>query len=275
MKNLRINEERANVQNENNNFLNNKTFRIVRADESVLEKENDVETFVAAIKEAGIERVMGLNLQFGGEPLISANISTKHKQTEIGNGLYVMLHSSGYMQNILQNISKELNLNWFATELDFEIIEDVMPNYERGMKTLVLVVDKETLTAIVTGHKKVFELELLPENAHQLVEHDDENYIVEGDEQKGEAVVTKKYDAIRFYTDHNRNSDSALVKIEKTISMYMRDGNGNVMFEGDPNNGKDYWPYIMIEYHLGEILEKDDNTFCGGKAIINILRHDL
>lgn len=258
MKDFKINDARlAEFEKNKPDFFNNKTFRVIRADESVIEKENDAETFVAAIKEAGIERVIGLNLQFGGEPLISANISTKHKQTEIGNGLYVMLHSSGYMQNTLQKISRELNLNWFASELYSEITEDVMSDYERGMKILVVIVDKEVLTAIVTGQKKVFELELLPGNAHQLVEHDDENYIVEGDEQKGEAVVTKKYDAIRFYTDHNRNSETALVRIGKTTSMYMRDGSGNVMFEGDLNSGKDFWPYTMIEYHLGEVVEQN------------------
>ncbi|MBO7482231.1 MAG: hypothetical protein J6T63_08995 [Bacteroidales bacterium] len=257
MRNIEVNKaKQAEYQNSNRNFLSNKSFRIIRPDDSVLEKETDAETFVAAIKEAGIERVMELNLLFGGEALISANKSEKFKQTEIGNGLYVMLHSSGYMQQTLQTISNKLNLDWDVLETYFEITDDIMSGYERGMKTLIAVIDKETLTAIVSGQKRVFELELLPDNSDLLVEIDNEGYIVNGDEQKGEAVVTKHYDAIRFYADYNRNSESALMKIEKTISMFMRDGGGKVMYEGVPGE-KDYWPYTMIEYHFGELIEQN------------------
>lgn len=256
MKQLEINEERANAQNENNNFLNNKTFHVVRADESVLEMENDVETFVAAIKEAGIERVAALNLSICDEPIISESINPKRRQIELGNGQRVLLHTRGYMMGTLQQISDELNLGWLVLEDYEEITEDVMSGYEHGMKTLILVVDKDELAAVVTGHKKVFEVELLPENADLLAVHDDENFIVEGDEQKGEAVLTKKYDAIRFYTDRSRNSETALVKIEKTTSFFMRDGYGNIMADGEPTQ-KGYWPYTMIEYHLGEIIEQN------------------
>lgn len=258
MKDFRINEAKQEKFEENKtDFLNNKTFHVVRTDDSVIEMGSDVETFVAAIKEAGIERVMGLNLTVYNEPIISKSINPKHRQVEIGNGLRVMLLTRGYLMHTLEMISNKLNLDWLVLEDNEEFTDDMMSSHEHGMKTLVLLVDKEELTAVVTGQKKVYELELSPFDASLLVKFDDEGYILNGDEQKGEAVVTKKYDAIRFCTDHSRKSDSALVKIEKTISFFMRDGNGNVMFEGDPDSGKDYWPYTMIEYHLGDIVEQN------------------
>ena len=212
---------------------------------------------MAAIKEAGIERVAALNLSIcDDEPIISANINPKRRQVALGNGLSVMLHTRGYMMHTLEMISQKLNLDWIVIEDYEDFTDDMMPGYEHGMKTLILVVDKEELAAVVTGHKKVFEMELLPENADLLAVHDDENFIVEGDEHKGEAVLTKKYDAIRFYTDRSRNSETALVKIEKTTSFFMRDGYGNIMADGEPTQ-KGYWPYTMIEYHLGEIIEQN------------------
>lgn len=257
MKDIKINDARlAEFEKNKPDFFNNRTFRVIRADESVLEKKNDAETFIAAVKEAGVERVMGLNLQFGGEPMFSTIISQKHKQIEIENGIYAMLHSSGYMQQTLESISDKLHLDWLLQETYSDITEDIMTGFEMNMKTLIAVIDKETLTAIVSGQKRVFELELLPDNGDLLTEIDNEGYIVNGDEQKDQAVVTKKYDAIRFYTDYSRDSETALVRIEETTSMFMRDGNGEKMFEGTPGE-KDYWPYTMIEYHLGEVVEQN------------------
>ena len=259
MKDFRINEAKmAKFEENKTDFLNNKTFHVLRADDSVLEKETDIETFVAAIKEAGIERVAALNLSIcDDEPIISANINPKRRQVALGNGQSVVLHTRGYMMHTLEMISQKLKLDWLVLEDYEEFTDDMTSGYEHGMKTLVLLVEKEELAAVVTGQKKVYELELSPFDADLLVKFDAEGYILNGDEQKGEAVVTKKYDAIRFFTDHSRDSQTALVKIEQTTSFFMRDGHGDVMFDGDPVSGKDYWPYTMIEYHLGEILEQN------------------
>ena len=123
--------------------------------------ENDVKTFVAAIKEAGIERVAALNLKVGNEPLISSEINPKRRQVELGNGLSVMLHTRGYMMDTIQQISNKLNLDWIVIEDYEDFTDDMMPGYEHGMKTLILVVEKKEIAAVVTGQKKVFEVELL------------------------------------------------------------------------------------------------------------------
>ena len=232
------------------------SFRICRADGTILEKATDAETFVAAIKEVGVERVKALNLKCGNEPLISNQRSAKYAQSEVGDNLYVLLHSSGYMQIILTEISDRLNLNWLVDDSNIEITDDVMSGYEKNMKTLILVVEPEELKEIAEGRKKEFDVELLPENSGLLAEIDDESYIINGDEQEGEAVIAKKYDAIRFYDDYTKNSNTALVKIEKITSSFMRTEDGFIIYEGMPNE-KDYWPYTMIKYHLGGVVEKN------------------
>ena len=85
---------------------------VVRNDGSKIECDNDADIFAKAIKEAGIERVKSLNLKCGNEPLISDKRSVKYAQVEVGNGLYVMIHSVGYMQFVLEQISQQLSLGW-------------------------------------------------------------------------------------------------------------------------------------------------------------------
>lgn len=122
------------------------------------------------------------------------------------------------------------------------------------MKILTLIIKQKWFDEIMNGTKKIEYRELTPQNAHKLVEFDDEGYMVEGQDIE-HPNVPKKYDAIRFYVGYAKDRDTALVKIENIEAKPIKTDDGKFIYEGEPES-PDFWVYVMIEYHLGEIIEK-------------------
>lgn len=72
-------------------------------------------TFVEAIKNAGVMNVRNLGIMRSNMQLVSNTIDDKYgsAQTPVGNGLYVVHHSSTKdKKRVLDRISKSLNLGW-------------------------------------------------------------------------------------------------------------------------------------------------------------------
>ena len=125
------------------------------------------------------------------------------------------------------------------------------------MKILTLIIKQYWFDQIMDGTKTVEYRELKPSNLRRLVEVDDVGFMVE-DEEHGKPNVPIQYDAIRFYVGYNKDRDTALVKVTKIDCNVIKNEDGLMLYDGDPH-GDDFWLYVMLEYHLGEIIEKQHN----------------
>ena len=77
-------------------------------------------TFVETIKRIGLMRVRNLGITFCGVPIVSNTLDKKYGKAQVfvGNGLYVMTHSSTRdKKKQLDKISKELDLKLFVEEI--------------------------------------------------------------------------------------------------------------------------------------------------------------
>lgn len=86
-----------------------------------IQEDTGVDTLIAAIEEAGPNRVEKLKIIHRGIPLISNKKDRKYGKTQkkLSNGKLLITHSSTVEKcNLLKRISKELDLDW-----DVEIIE--------------------------------------------------------------------------------------------------------------------------------------------------------
>lgn len=98
-------------------------FKVIFPDGTIIEDRMAKRVFAHAIEKIGIERVLGLNLQLGGEPLLSQNKSVFVKQPsqieEMKGGWIVKTHSSTAQKiSILNKIAKKLNI-----KLKCEVVE--------------------------------------------------------------------------------------------------------------------------------------------------------
>ena len=124
------------------------------------------------------------------------------------------------------------------------------------MKILTLIIKQKWFDEIMSGKKTTEYRELTPNNARKLVEIDSNGYFVENAELYPEGEPTPKhYDAIRFYVGYNKDRDTALVKVNSEKAKFIRTETGEIIYDGEPNSD-DFWPYVTIEYYLGEIIEK-------------------
>lgn len=80
-----------------------------------IEEESAKDTFLAAIKEADVEKVKELNLEMCNIPLVSSSHNTSYSQVEIEPGMWVITHSSTIdKKRKLEQISQMLNLGWIV-----------------------------------------------------------------------------------------------------------------------------------------------------------------
>lgn len=90
-------------------------------DGSFIQEKKACDTFVEAIKIAGVIKVRELGYKFCRVPLVSNTFDAKygHAQHSVGNGLYVLTHSSTKTKKQqLDRISKALHLNWKVVIVD-------------------------------------------------------------------------------------------------------------------------------------------------------------
>ena len=90
-------------------------------DGSFIQEKKACDTFVEAIKIAGVIKVRELGYKFCRVPLVSNTLDAKygHAQHSVGNGLYVLTHSSTKTKKQqLDRISKALHLNWKVVIVD-------------------------------------------------------------------------------------------------------------------------------------------------------------
>lgn len=84
-------------------------------DGSFIQEKKACDTFTKAIQQAGVLNVRELGYKFCHVPLVSNTIDAKygHAQHPVGNGLYVLTHSSTQTKKQqLDRISKALKLGW-------------------------------------------------------------------------------------------------------------------------------------------------------------------
>ncbi len=84
-------------------------------DGSFIQEKYAADTFVEAIKKAGVVSVRNLNLKLARVPLVSNTLDKKYHsaQKNVGNGFYVITHSGNIQKkNILDKISAMLDLGW-------------------------------------------------------------------------------------------------------------------------------------------------------------------
>ena len=91
--------------------------RINTIDGRLIHKRTNEETFRSAFAELDMERVVAMNLQLRGKPLIVEDITNKRKRQRgyalIKPGYFVLAKSSGEEKlRILGLIDEELQLNW-------------------------------------------------------------------------------------------------------------------------------------------------------------------
>lgn len=85
------------------------------SDGTFIQEKFAADTFVEAIKKAGLMQVRNLNLKLARVPLVSNTLDSKYHsaQKTVGNGLYIITHSGNIQKkNILDKISDMLDLGW-------------------------------------------------------------------------------------------------------------------------------------------------------------------
>lgn len=87
--------------------------RVILPSGQKIEHDSAKETFVAAIKEAGIEKVRNLGLEMCKIPLISSSKHPKYPQEEVEPGVWIITHCNTIeKKRKLQQISDILKLDW-------------------------------------------------------------------------------------------------------------------------------------------------------------------
>lgn len=101
--------------------INAKTIlRVTFPDGTVIQDKKAKTTFADAIKRIGLMRVRNIGITFCGVPIVSNSLDSKYgkAQLPVGNGLYVMTHSSTHdKKKMLDKIAKELNLKLVVEEI--------------------------------------------------------------------------------------------------------------------------------------------------------------
>ena len=89
--------------------------RVVLPSGQIIEHDSAKDTFISAIKEAGIEKVRNLRLETCRVPLVSSSIHHKYSQEEVEPGVWIITHSSTIeKKRKLLQISDKLNLGWIV-----------------------------------------------------------------------------------------------------------------------------------------------------------------
>lgn len=84
-------------------------------DGTFIQEKKASDTFIKAIQLAGVMNVRELGLTSCRVPIVSNTIDAKYgrAQHSVGNGLYILTHSSTYTKKmLLDRISKAFNLGW-------------------------------------------------------------------------------------------------------------------------------------------------------------------
>lgn len=101
--------------------MNRKTIlRVTFPDGTVIQDKKAKVTFAEVIKRIGLMRVRNLGISFCGVPIVSNTLDSKYgkDQIPVGNGLYVMTHSStSDKRKQLDNISDNLNIGLKVEEI--------------------------------------------------------------------------------------------------------------------------------------------------------------
>ena len=101
--------------------MNGKTvLRVTFPDGTVIADKKAKVTFAETIKRIGLMRVRNLGISFCHVPLVSNTLDNKYGNTQIpvGNGLYVMTHSSTHdKKKQLDKIAKELGIKLIVEEI--------------------------------------------------------------------------------------------------------------------------------------------------------------
>jgi len=88
---------------------------IYRKDGSIIQENNAANTFIAAIKEAGLRRVRSLGIYSRGINIVSTTKDKKYASAhhEVEPGIYVLTHSSTLeKKDRLEKISSALKMGW-------------------------------------------------------------------------------------------------------------------------------------------------------------------
>lgn len=89
--------------------------RVVLPSGNTIQHESAKDTFVSAIKEAGIDNVRNLKLEMCNVPLICSLKNDKYPQEEVEPGVWLITHSSTIdKKRKLEQISSMLNLGWYV-----------------------------------------------------------------------------------------------------------------------------------------------------------------
>lgn len=126
------------------------------------------------------------------------------------------------------------------------------------MKILDLFTKQEWFDAIKSGDKKTETREIRPNTATKYVEFFDgatgNVYNTEADVPQDAQLEARpvRYDAIRFFVGHEKERQSALVRVEKAEIFILQDSDGqDIVYD---YKGKEYVA-AQIDYTLGDIIE--------------------
>lgn len=88
---------------------------IYRKDGTIIQKDNAANTFIAAIKEAGLMKVRSLNIPLCGINIVSTTKDKKYASAhhEVEPGIFVLTHSNTKdKKRILDKINSALKMGW-------------------------------------------------------------------------------------------------------------------------------------------------------------------
>ncbi len=89
--------------------------RVVKPNGTIIEERNAADTFVEALKQAGLMKVWNLGIKYCGIKIVSTTKDKKYgsSQREVEPGLYVLTHSNTEdKKKNLEKISTALQLGW-------------------------------------------------------------------------------------------------------------------------------------------------------------------
>lgn len=89
--------------------------RVILPNGTTIEHDSAKDTFLEAIKLAGVENVRGLKLEMCNIPLVSSTNNTSYSQVEVEPGAWVITHSNTIdKKRKLEQISNLLDLKWIV-----------------------------------------------------------------------------------------------------------------------------------------------------------------
>lgn len=117
------------------------------------------------------------------------------------------------------------------------------------MKILTLIIKQSYFDLILSGEKTQEFRDLRPKSIKRYCQVDEGGLEI----VKDGIILTREYDAIRFYVSYNKNRATALVEVKGSeVELFVDENDEFIECE---ENGEKYL-MAQIAYDLGEILEQ-------------------